>query len=120
MFESEGTFNLSTGSFHTGLYKAYANRIWNAVKLSNIYSSNERVLAVNPTIEKGDIISVEQAQNYFVKYEVPQVPEPASLMLFAFGFLGLTEEAAGFCTMVAIRSVSVPQGNRSFLWQLGL
>lgn len=83
-------FSIRTNLTIIVTFNTNANSIWNAVKLSNISSSNEWVLAVNPTIEKGGIISVAPAQNYLVKYEVPQVPEPAELMLFGLGLLGLT------------------------------
>ncbi|MEN6351440.1 MAG: PEP-CTERM sorting domain-containing protein [Syntrophomonas sp.] len=87
MFESDvnSSFDLTSGSFRTGLYKTQALDIWNAVKSSIPTSSSEWALAVSPTIT-GGTIQQEDFQNYLVRYHVP---EPASLMLFGLGLLGL-------------------------------
>lgn len=83
----DDTFNLGSGDFHTAAYTASANSIWTAVHSDIPASSTQWALAVSPTITTGGTVSVVAPQNYLVRYT--QVPEPASLLLFGLGLLGI-------------------------------
>jgi hypothetical protein len=87
----DGTaFNLGNGTFKaSNSYTDEAASIWAAVKNNLLSSSTEWALAVNPTISEGQTVQVQKYQNYLVRYNVPKVPEPASLLLLGLGLLSL-------------------------------
>jgi hypothetical protein len=86
VYDGVGSFNLgpTNGSFYsTSSYIAEANTIW-AAKPNSTPVGTGWYLAVNPTVNYGDTITVAGYQNYLVP-----VPEPSTIILIGLGLCGL-------------------------------
>jgi hypothetical protein len=82
----DSSFDLTKGTFQsTNPYASKANDIWSQRPTTFPTSSSQWALAVNPTVTQGSTIDKLNYQNYLVPYDVPAVPEPATLLLMGFG-----------------------------------